>query len=118
MSIDKVNQHGTIHISLDAISDIASAAALSCYGVVGLAPKSTIIEEMSRILKQPEFSKAIVVRKKKDQYIVDLYLIVAYGVKVTEIVGEVQKKVKYDLELKFSMKFAAVNVYVQSLKTV
>jgi uncharacterized alkaline shock family protein YloU len=36
---------------------------------------------------------------------------------VTEIVGEVQKKVKYDLELKFSMKFAAVNVYVQSLKT-
>jgi uncharacterized alkaline shock family protein YloU len=117
MSIDKVNQHGTIHISLDALSDIASAAALSCYGVVGLAPKSTLIEDMSKILKQPEFSKAIFVRKNKELYSVDLYLIVAYGVKVTEIVNEVQKKVKYDLETKFSMKFAAVNVYVQSLKS-
>jgi uncharacterized alkaline shock family protein YloU len=117
MSIDKVTKLGTINISLEAISDIAASAALSCYGVVGLSPKSTIIEEMSRILKQQEFSKAILVRKRKDGFIVDLYLIVAYGVKITEIVNEVQKKVKYDLEQKFDVKFLAVNVYVQSVKT-
>jgi uncharacterized alkaline shock family protein YloU len=38
-------------------------------------------------------------------------------VKMTEIITEVQKKVKYDLEKKFIVKFKAVNVYIQSIKT-
>jgi hypothetical protein len=44
-------------------------------------------------------------RKKKSGYEVDVYLVVAYGVKITEVVSEVQKKVQYVLEKTFQIPF-------------
>jgi uncharacterized alkaline shock family protein YloU len=52
----------------------------------------------------------------KKGYEIDVFLLCAYGVKLPEVCSEVQKKVKYDLEKTFGMKFAAVNVYVQDIK--
>jgi uncharacterized alkaline shock family protein YloU len=68
-------------------------------------------------LKVKDYNKGVFISKNKDAFVVDLYLICAYGVKMTEIITEVQKKVKYDLEKKFTVRFMAVNVYIQSIKT-
>ena len=43
-------------------------------------------------------------------------IIVGYGVKISEIVYEVQKKVKYVLEKTLDIDIEAVNVYVQSIR--
>ena len=45
-----------------------------------------------------------------------MYIIVSYGVRITEVVSEVQKKVKYVLEKTLNMKFNYINVYVQNVK--
>ena len=68
---------------------------------------------------EDDFSKGVIVRKSSiNSFEVDLFIIVAYGIRITEIVGEVQKRVKYDLELKFDIKVKAVNVYVQGIKNI
>ena len=41
-----------------------------------------------------------------------MYIIVGSNLKITEIVSEVQKRVKYELEKTFGIKFRSVNVYV------
>ena len=46
----------------------------------------------------------------------DLYIVISYGVKISEVVGEVQKKVKYDLERGLDLKFNAINVFVQGIR--
>ena len=45
-----------------------------------------------------------------------MYIIVAYGVKITEVVSEVQKKVRYVLKKDLDVNFKAINVYVQDTK--
>jgi uncharacterized alkaline shock family protein YloU len=117
MSISKKTPLGQINISSEAIRQLAAAAALSSYGVIGIAEKTLLREPSLQPLKVKDYNKGVFISKNKDAFVVDLYLICAYGVKMTEIIIEVQKKVKYDLEKKFSVRFKAVNVYIQSIKT-
>jgi uncharacterized alkaline shock family protein YloU len=42
----------------------------------------------------------------------------AYGVKITEVVSEVQKKVRYVLQKSLDLNFSAINVYVAGTKEV
>ena len=48
----------------------------------------------------------------------DLYIVVSHGVKISEVVNEVQKKVKYVLEKTLEIEFDAVNIYVQGVKMI
>jgi len=118
MTIDKSTPYGGINISIEAIATIAGNAATECYGVVGLASKSSIRENIAELLKSDAYSKGVHVLKTKDTYEVDVYIVVAYGLKITEVVSQVQKKVKYVLGKTFDLNFKAINVYVQSLKTI
>ncbi len=117
MSISKKTPLGQINISSEAIGQLAASAALSSYGVIGIAEKTLLREPSTKPLKSKDYNKGVFISQRKDAFVVDLYLICAYGVKMTEIINEVQKKVKYDLEKKFTVKFKAVNVYIQSIKT-
>jgi uncharacterized alkaline shock family protein YloU len=117
MRISKKTPLGQINISANAIGQLAASAALSSYGVIGIAEKTLLREPSLKPLKAKDYNKGVFISKRKDAFVVDLYLICAYGVKMTEIITEVQKKVKYDLEKKFTVQFKAVNVYIQSIKT-
>ncbi len=116
MDIDKTTKFGSINITLDAIAAVAGNAAMQCYGVVGMASKRSIREEINELLKKENYRKGVLARKKKDDYEVDIYIVIGYGLRITEIVSQVQKKVKFDLEKAFSIKFKAVNVYVQGVE--
>ena len=119
MTVDKNTPLGDIDISLNAISLIAGNATVECYGVVGLTDRNartSLLEQIERILKADSYSKGVRVRKTSRGYEVDLYIIVAFGVKITEVVSEVQKKVMYDLNKILEIKFKAVNVFVHALK--
>lgn len=116
MTIDKQTPYGGINISMEAIGAIAGSAAMECYGVVGLSSKNSIRENINDLLKRESYYKGVSPRKTKDGFAVDIYIIVAYGVKITEVVAEVQKRVKYVLEKTFDIKFKSINVYVQGLK--
>jgi uncharacterized alkaline shock family protein YloU len=118
MVIDKKTPYGGINISESAIGSVAGKAAVECYGVVGLASKNALREKIEEILKEDDYHRGVIIKKDKDQFIVDVYIVVAYGVKITEVVSEVQKKVKYVLEKTFEIPFRSVNVYVQALKNI
>lgn len=116
MSINKSLIHGKINITNEAIAQVAADAALGCYGVLGLAAKNSLESSIQDILKRDDYIKGVYCRKKKDGYEVDLYLTVAYGMKITVILSEVQKTVAYILEKTFGLKFLKINVFVQNIK--
>jgi len=119
MNINRKTPYGGIAISMEAIASVAGSAASECYGVVGLANKNSLRENINELLKKEEYIKGIYASKsKKDGYQVDVYIIVAYGIKITEVVSEVQKKVKYVLEKTFQIPFNEVNVFVRDVKDI
>jgi len=60
----------------------------------------------------------VLVTDKDTGIMVDVYIIVGYGMKISEIVFEVQKKVKYVLETSLDVEVDSINVYVQCVSVI
>lgn len=118
MPVNKKTSLGGISISNKAIATVVANATMECYGVVGLAAKTPVHEKIYELLKKDDYSKGVFVYNEIKSYSIDVYLVIAEKVKITEVLREVQKRVKYVLEKQFGVKIKAVNVYAQSLKKV
>jgi len=116
MPIERNTKLGNINISEEAIATLAGGIVAECYGVVGMASQKILKDGLAELLKIDNYSKGIVVRKVEDKYELDLFIVISFGVKISEVVSEVQKKVKYELEKSLDLTFSAVNVYVQGIK--
>ncbi|MFJ8063862.1 Asp23/Gls24 family envelope stress response protein [Psychrobacillus sp. NPDC096426] len=116
MSIELKNEFGQIDISQDAVAQIAGGAAIECYGIVGMASKHQIRDGLTDILRKENFTKGVVVRQEKEHLHIDMYIIVSYGTKISEIAYQIQSKVKYTLNKSLGMSVESVNVYVQGVR--
>lgn len=118
MGIERVTNLGKLTVSEEAIASLAGGVVSECYGVVGMASQKIVKDGIAELLKKDNYSKGIVVRTKETGYEIDLYIIISYGVKISEVVFEVQKKVKYMLEKTLEQDFTHINVYVQGVKVI
>jgi uncharacterized alkaline shock family protein YloU len=116
MSIDMKTQFGQIEVTNDVVATIAGGAAVDCYGIVGMASKSQIRDGLSEILKRENFTKGIVVRQEEEDVHIDMYIIVSYGTKISEVAHNVQTKVKYTLDKTVGLSVSTINIYVQGVR--
>lgn len=116
--IKKTTDLGNINLSLDVVASITGSAATECYGVVGMASQKPMKDGFYTLLKKDNYAKGIVVEDGETGTIINVYIIVGYGIKISEIVYEVQKKVKYVLESTLDIDVEAVNVFVQSVRVI
>ena len=116
--IKKTTDLGNINVSLDVVASITGNAATECYGVVGMASQKVMKDGFYALLKKENYAKGVVVEDGETGINVDVYIIVGYGMKISEIVYEVQKKVKYVLETTLDIEISAINVYVQGVSVI
>ncbi|MDM5207249.1 Asp23/Gls24 family envelope stress response protein [Cytobacillus kochii] len=116
MSIELKNNYGQIDISNDVIATIAGGAAVDCYGIVGMASKHQIKDGISEILRKENFTKGVIVRQEEDEVHIDMYIIVSYGTKISEVAHNVQSKVKYTLDQTVGLSTESVNIFVQGVR--
>ncbi|EPZ39283.1 hypothetical protein C289_0728 [Anoxybacillus ayderensis] len=116
MSIELQTKYGRVEISNDVIAAIAGGAAVDCYGIVGMASKNQLKDGIAEILRRENFSKGIVVRQENDEVHIDLYVIVSYGTKISEVAHNVQTKVKYTLDKTLGLSVQSINIYVQGVR--
>lgn len=118
MTVEKKTNYGSISVSEEAVASLAGGVITECYGVVGMASKQLLRDGWAELLKNEYYQKGVVVRKTDTGLEIDLYIIVSFGVKVSEAVREAQKKVKYVLEKTLSVNISSVNVFVQGVRVV
>ncbi len=116
MSIELNNEFGQIDISTDVLAQIAGGAAVECYGIVGMASKHQIRDGLTDILRKENFAKGVVIRKQDDDLHIDMYIIVSYGTKISEVAYQVQSKVKYTVDKTLGMSVKSVNIFVQGVR--
>jgi uncharacterized alkaline shock family protein YloU len=118
MGIERSTSLGNINISEEAIATLAGGVVSECYGVVGMASQKVLKDGLAELLKKENYSRGVVVRKTESGYELDLYIVISFGVKITEVVAEVQKKVKYMLEKTLEQDFDKINIFVQGVKVI
>lgn len=116
MSIEINTKFGEIDISNDVIATVAGGAAVDCYGIVGMASKHQIRDGITEILRKENFSRGVIVRQENDEVHIDMYIIVSYGTKISEVAHNVQQKVKYTLNQTLGLSVDSVNIYVQGVR--
>ena len=118
MTVEKKRNDGSISVSEEAVASLAGGVITESYGVVGMASKQILKDGWAELLKKENYTKGVVVRNGKAGLEIDLYIVVSFGVKISEVVTEAQKKVKYMLEKSLSHEVAQVNVFVQGVRVV
>lgn len=116
MPIELVNESGKILISDEVISVLAGSAALDCYGLVGMATRKQLKDGIAELLRRENLSRGVEVRRDAEGVHIDLYIIVSYGTKISEVAHNIQVKVKYVLNEVVGLQVGAVNVFVQGVR--
>jgi uncharacterized alkaline shock family protein YloU len=108
-------QQGRIEISPRAIATIAGDAVLRCYGVVGVASKN-VMGGLADLLQPERWGRGVDVHVREGSVVIDLYVIIRYGTRISEVAHGVMSNVKYSLEQVLGIPVAEVNVHVQGLR--
>ena len=111
----RVSALGRIEVSPRAVATIASEAVLSCYGVVGMAA-ATLRDGIAELLQVEGTQRGVEVTLSGDLITIDLYIVVEYGTRISEVAQNVMESVTYTVEQALGMPVAQVNVHVQGLR--
>lgn len=100
-------------IDVDEIATVVEKAAVSCYGVKGIANKGSLMHPDTS--KKGKNEKAIFVKNKLKNFDIDVYLVLSKNVKITEALTEAQKVIKYRLDKAFPKICGDVNVFAENI---
>lgn len=110
--MEKTNKNVKKNIDDKTIRNEIVAIAKDCYGIFDVEEQQNISD--LKIKKGNE--EAVFIRRHADSsYTIDVYLILASDIKITEILRSTQKTIKYSLEKKFGISVRQLNVFAESI---
>jgi len=105
---------GTIRIADEVVEIIAGLAASEIEGVAGMS--GGLVGDIANMLgrgKNP--GKGVKVQVGEEEAIVDLFIIVEYGVSIPELAVKVQQAVKEAIESMTGLTVVETNVHIQGV---
>ena len=109
-------EKGLITISSDVFSNITGAAATNCYGVKGMAVRSTT-DGLVHLLKRESMSKGVKVYYNADGTVsIELHIIVENGVNLMAVCRSIMSEVRYVVSKTTGVEVASVDVCVDSMR--
>ena len=109
------NEHGNVIYADEVISKIVGLATMECYGVVGMVSKSAT-EGLWELMRIENLAKGVKIEHKDEKLIIELFVMVEYGAKISVISNNIIQKVKYNVENYTGLKVAAITVNVQAVR--
>lgn len=109
------NEHGNVIYADEVISKIVGLATMECYGVVGMVSKSAT-EGLWELMRIENLAKGVKIEHKDEKLIIELFVMVEYGTKISVISNNIIQKVKYNVENYTGLKVSAITVNVQAVR--
>ncbi|MGL4730399.1 MAG: Asp23/Gls24 family envelope stress response protein [Clostridium sp.] len=105
---------GVVKISDEVVSVIAGIAAEEIDGVMEF--QHGVTNNISQLLKGKKSSgKSVRVTLEEDRATIEMEVTVEYGVKILDVIAQVQENVKKTVEAMTGLVVSGVNVYVQNI---
>ena len=109
---------GNIIVDNDVIAQYAGSVAIECVGIVGMAGIS-VKDGIAKILRTDNLSRGISVRLSPDhKLILDFQVIVAYGVSIMTVSGNLIDSVKYKVEEFTGLDVEKINIFVEGVRVI
>src|SRR5579862_4236565 len=106
---------GTFTITGDVIAQIVGLSVLECYGVVGMAATS-LSQGVARLLSRDRLGQGVALRREREGLVIDLYIVVEYGLNLAEVAANVRTRVQYQVEKQTQMPVHSLQIHIQGVK--
>lgn len=110
------NENGVIVVDENVIANIVSAEARNCFGIAGMTSKN-VKEEIWSLFRQTDNDRGVEVRCENNEIMIDLHIMVSYGVNIPAITDSIVHKITYTVEEATGFPVCGVNVFVDSVNT-
>jgi len=108
-------QWGRIEVFPSAVAAIAGHAAMRCYGISGMAGRG-LRDGVAVLLRRENVDRGVDVVESEGGLAIDIYVIVQYGVRISEVAHNLQETVKFEVERSVNVPVTQVNVNVQGVR--
>lgn len=107
-------QWGRVEVLPAVVAAIAAHAATACYGVHGMAARG-LREGVAELLRRENLYRGVDVREVEGGLAVDVYVVVQFGIRITEVAHNLQAAVRFEVERAVGVSVVEVNVNVQGV---
>jgi len=115
MAVNTVNSYGKISVTNESIALIVAHSALDVYGVVDLVT-SKFSDSLRELFKRKYKPRGIKINTINDRIVIDLQIILKYGVSINAVAESVKRLVKYNVEQFTGMIVDSININVVGVK--
>ena len=108
--------NGKVSIDESVVAQVAGLTALDCFGIVGMGIVS-VKDGIVKQLRRDNVSRGVNVRfDENGDIVIELHIVVAYGVSIKAVTDNLMQSVKYKVEDFTSFKVSQINVFVEDVK--
>ena len=111
----QARQWGRIEVFPSAVGAIAAHASLGCYGIAGMAARG-LRDGFAELLRRENAARGVEVVEIEGGLAIDVFVIVQYGIRISEVAHNLQQTVKFEVERAVNVPVAQVNVNVQGVR--
>ena len=113
-SLRLARERGRIEVFPAVVGAIAGHAAVGCYGIMGMAARG-LRDGVATLLRRENAHRGVEVREANGQLVIDVYVVVQYGVRITEVAHNLKSAVRFEVERSTGVSVVEVNVFVQGV---
>ncbi len=115
MPVNYKSENGDIIIENAVLADLAGISAMESYGIVGMAAKNAT-EGIFELLKFENLSKGIKVIQEDNMTVIELHVILEYGVKISTVGQNIIDRVKFNVESMTGITIDRIDVIVDGIR--
>lgn len=108
------NDIGIVRISDEVISTVSSVAIKEIKGVVGMS--HSFAGGIAEMLGKKSTSRGVKAEVKNNSVIIDVSIVIEYGVSIPDVAWEIQEKIKNAVEAITGLSVENVNILVQGIE--
>jgi uncharacterized alkaline shock family protein YloU len=105
---------GRTEVATRVVASIAGHAANESYGIVAMAARG-LRDGIAERLQRENLHRGVEVQVDEDGIAIDLFVVVEYGVRITEVAHNLQEAVRYQVERSLGIPVKSVDVNVQGI---
>ena len=111
-------KNGEISIDNSVLEKYAGSLAVECFGVVGMASVN-MKDGIVKLLKPHNLSHGVnVTIDEENNIVIDLHIIVSYGVSISAVADNLISNVKYNVEEFSGLKVRKVSIFVEGVRII
>src|ERR1022692_5353763 len=113
-ALTRTESLGRIEVSPRVVASIVGHAANECYGVIGMAARG-LRDGIAERLNRENVHRGVEIQVTPDGLVIELYVIVEYGTRISEVAHNLMSAVSYSVEKTLGLPGVAGNVNVQGI---